>query len=65
MFTSVNKQLKDKQDNERASKATYVNADKILGALKGLSKEKILDINKRKNIISEMVLNHGKINNGR
>ena len=29
-----------KQDNETAAKATYVNADKILGALKGLSKEK-------------------------
>ena len=32
--------IERKKDIERESKATYVNADKILGALKGLSKEK-------------------------
>lgn len=32
--------IQRKEDKERESKATYVNADKILGALKGLSKEK-------------------------
>ncbi|MDA8919440.1 hypothetical protein N9I13_00400 [bacterium] len=57
--------IQKKEDDERDSKATYVNGDKIVAALSKIKNNLIQDIEQRLSIIKGMELNHGRINNGR